>query len=162
EPVEAAPARRARPDAGDPGLARLGPGAWRIVPGHDGCARALKRGDRRQPRFAEAHEGEAPLGEGGEIDHPPHRSFKGESPASGRIEAMIQKRITMVGSAQPFFSKGWWSGAMRKTRLPVSLKERTWTMTETVSRTKSPPTMASTSSCLTMTEMVPSAPPTER
>ena len=35
---------------------------------------------------------------------------------------MIQKRMTMVGSCQPCFSKWWWSGAMRKTRLPVSLK----------------------------------------
>src|SRR3546814_5920124 len=53
--------------------------------------------------------------------------------------------MTMVGSAQPFFSKWWCSGAMAKTRLPVNLKEKTWTMTETVSRTNRPPTMASTS-----------------
>jgi hypothetical protein len=71
------------------------------------------------------------------------------------MEAMIQKRITMVGSAQPFFSKWWCSGAMRKTRLPVSLKEATWTITETVSSTKRPPMMPSTSSCLVITAIGP-------
>ena len=34
-----------------------------------------------------------------------HRIFKVASPTSPRIIATIQKRITMVGSAQPFFSK---------------------------------------------------------
>ena len=34
-----------------------------------------------------------------------HRSFSVASPAIARIEAMIQKRMTMVGSCQPFFSK---------------------------------------------------------
>jgi len=35
---------------------------------------------------------------------------------------MIQNRITICGSAQPFFSKWWWIGAIRNTRLPVRLK----------------------------------------
>lgn len=35
---------------------------------------------------------------------------------------MIQKRITICGSAQPFFSKWWWIGAIRNTRRPVRLK----------------------------------------
>ena len=34
-----------------------------------------------------------------------HRIFNVASPTSARIIEMIQKRITMVGSAQPFFSK---------------------------------------------------------
>ena len=34
-----------------------------------------------------------------------HRIFRVASPTSARIIEMIQKRITMVGSAQPFFSK---------------------------------------------------------
>src|SRR3546814_11354633 len=72
---------------------------------------------------------------------------------------MIQKGITMVGSAQPFFSKWWGSGAMRKTRLPVILNDTTWTMTETVSSTKRPPMMPSTSSRLVTKAMEPSAPP---
>ena len=36
---------------------------------------------------------------------------------------MIQKRITTWLSVQPFFSKWWWIGAIRKTRLPVILKK---------------------------------------
>ena len=32
---------------------------------------------------------------------------------------MIQNRITMVTSAQPFSSKWCWSGAIRNTRLPL-------------------------------------------
>ena len=35
----------------------------------------------------------------------PQRSFRVERPARARIEAMIQKRITMVDSAHPFCSK---------------------------------------------------------
>jgi hypothetical protein len=38
--------------------------------------------------------------------------------------AMIQKRITTWLSVQPSFSKWWWIGAIRNTRLPVSLKNR--------------------------------------
>ncbi len=75
---------------------------------------------------------------------------------------MIQKRITMVCSCQPFFSKWWCSGAMRKTRRPVSLKLATWTITETVSSTKRPPMMARTISCLVITLMAPSAPPIDK
>ena len=48
---------------------------------------------------------------------------------------------------------------MRKTRFPVSLKLATWTITDTVSSTNSPPMMASTSSCLVMTLITPMAPP---
>ena len=69
---------------------------------------------------------------------------------------MIQKRITIVGSAQPFSSKWWCKGAILKIRFPVSLKDATWTITETASNTNSPPTIAKTSSCLTITETVPS------
>ena len=34
-----------------------------------------------------------------------HRSFNVANPAIARIEAMIQKRMTIVGSSQPFCSK---------------------------------------------------------
>ena len=54
-----------------------------------------------------------------------YRSLSVASPASASTVAMIQKRITTVGSAQPFCSKWWCNGAIRKTRLPVSLKEAT-------------------------------------
>ena len=36
---------------------------------------------------------------------PAHRIFNVARPTSAKIIEMIQKRITMVGSAQPFFSK---------------------------------------------------------
>ena len=37
--------------------------------------------------------------------HQHHRSFSVESPASASITEMIQKRITICGSVQPFCSK---------------------------------------------------------
>ena len=40
-------------------------------------------------------------------DSHPYLSFNVESPISARIVAMIQKRMTTVGSCQPSFSK-WW------------------------------------------------------
>ena len=43
-------------------------------------------------------------------------------------------------------SKWWWSGAILKTRRPVSLKLATWITTDRVIRTKSPPSTASSSS----------------
>ena len=36
---------------------------------------------------------------------------------------MIQKRTITRGSGQPLSSKWWWIGAMRNTRLPVSLND---------------------------------------
>ena len=40
--------------------------------------------------------------------------------------ATITNRAMTFGSLQPISSKWWWSGAIRKTRLPVSLNEATW------------------------------------
>src|SRR5215468_9396944 len=48
---------------------------------------------------------------------------------------------------------------MRNTRLPVSLNETTCTITDTASSTNSPPTMASSNSCLVATATEPSSPP---
>ena len=59
---------------------------------------------------------------------------------------MIQKRITTLLSLQPSCSKWWWIGAMRNTRRPVRLNQKTCTITLTASSTNSPPTMASTTS----------------
>jgi hypothetical protein len=53
-------------------------------------------------------------------------------PDQGQHHEMIQKRTTTVDSCQPFCSKWWCSGAMRKTRLPVSLKDVTWMITDMV------------------------------
>ena len=59
---------------------------------------------------------------------------------------MIQKRMTMVISAHPSISKWWWIGAIRKTRLPVSLKLATWITTDIVIITKRPPRTTRSSS----------------
>ena len=50
-----------------------------------------------------------------------HRIFNVARPTRARIIEMIQKRMTMVGSAQPFFSKWWCSGAIRNTRCAGAL-----------------------------------------
>ena len=52
---------------------------------------------------------------------------------------MSQNRTTMVISGQPSISKWWCRGAIRSTRLPVSLNEPTWAMTDSVMITNSPP-----------------------
>ena len=43
---------------------------------------------------------------------------------------MIQNRITIVDSAQPFFSKWWCIGAILNILLPVNLKETTCIITK--------------------------------
>src|SRR6185436_10302270 len=48
---------------------------------------------------------------------------------------------------------------MRNTRLPVSLNEATWMITDSASITNTPPTMPSSSSCLMRMATVPSAAP---
>ena len=50
-----------------------------------------------------------------------HLTFSVARPIIARIRLMIQNRITICGSAQPFFSKWWWIGAIRKMRLFVRL-----------------------------------------
>ena len=67
--------------------------------------------------------------------------------------------MTIVDSAQPFFSKWWWIGAIIKILLPVSLKEATCTITEIASNTKSPPVIANTISCFVVTPTAPKDPP---
>src|SRR5690606_18446551 len=83
-----------------------------------------------------------------------HRTFSVASPTSTRITEMIQKRTITRGSGQPLSSKWWWIGAIRNTRLPVSLNDATWIITDRVSMTKMPPMITSTSSWRTMTAMV--------
>src|SRR5207344_2333445 len=124
-----------------------------VVPGGDRGAPFAQAARGREPGLAESHHRDPLLREG------LHRIFNVESPTSASTIAMIQKRITMVGSAQPFFSKWWCSGAIRKTRRPVRLYQKTWMMTLTVSTTNNPPTIASTISCLVATATPPSAPP---
>ena len=81
-------------------LARLG----HVVPGHDVRPHGGERAGSGEAGAAEPDHGEAPPGE--EVRREAaHRIFRVASPASARIMEMIQKRMTMVGSAQPFFSK---------------------------------------------------------
>src|SRR6185437_11960983 len=96
----------------------LGPRFLLAVPGHHlGPARQQSL-DRRHARAREAQHRIALPGEG-RARH--HRNFNVESPASARTKAMIQKRMTTVGSDQPICSKWWWIGAILNTRLPVRL-----------------------------------------
>ena len=67
--------------------------------------------------------------------------------------------MTIVDSAQPFFSKWWWIGAIIKILLPVSLNETTCTITEIASNTNSPPVIANTISCFVVTPIAPKEPP---
>src|SRR5690606_1173234 len=120
------------------GLRRL-PRRFSIVPGGDIGAAGHQRPGRRDAAAAETKDGDAAAGKGRDGDH---LSFRLDRPISASTTAMIQKRMTICGSVQPICSKWWWIGAILKTRLPVSRKETTWTITEIASSTKRPPTMA--------------------
>src|SRR3546814_7950119 len=87
------------------------------------------------------------------------RTFSVARPISTSTTEMIQKRTITRGSGQPLSSKWWWMGAIRNTRLPVSLNEATWIITDSVSTTNTPPMITSTSSWRTITSMVPSPAP---
>ena len=84
---------------------RLGATGQGVVPAGDVDARGRERQGRGVPGLAEADDGDARSLEQAEVDHPRHLSFRVERPISARMTAMIQKRMTMVGSCQPFFSK---------------------------------------------------------
>src|SRR4029079_19573095 len=88
------------------------------------------------------------------------RTLRVARPSSTSTTLMIQKRTITRGSGQPLSSKWWWIGAIRKMRLPVSLKLATCSITETVSSTNTPPITTRASSCRTITAMAPSAAPT--
>src|SRR5699024_2092909 len=68
------------------------------------------------------------------------------SPTPPRMPATIQKRTTMVTSFQPLSSKWCCRGAIRNTRLPVSLKLVTWMITDREMITNRPPMMAPSTS----------------
>ena len=79
-----------------------------VVPAQHLGSACHQRARRRDPRAAEAEEGDTLSAEGGGRDHGPtnsYRSFRLERPISARITAMIQKRITTWLSVQPSFSK---------------------------------------------------------
>src|SRR6185369_13115358 len=121
----------------NPGGARLLDRRFAVVERHHIRAAREQRARTRKAGSAEPEQRDLFAGQAGERDH---RSFSVERPASASTIEMIQNRITICGSVQPFCSKWWCSGAMRNTRLPVSLNEPTWTITDTASSTNSPPT----------------------
>ena len=63
----------------------------------------------------------------------------------------IQKRMTTFVSLQPFFSKWWCKGAMRKIRLPVKWKLTTCIITERASTMNRPPITSEVTSVLVST-----------
>ena len=83
-------------------------------------------------------------------------------PIKAKTIVIIQNLITIVDSAQPFFSKWWCNGAIWKILFPVNLKLMTWTITDKVSKTKRPPTIANTISCFVIIERVPIPPPSDK
>src|SRR5262249_9720444 len=119
---------------------------------------AIQKKARRRPAGApqpvDQHRAEFALAPGDS-----HRSFRVERERSAKRIERIQKRTITLGSAHPESSKWWWSGAMRNTRLPRSLNEVTWMMTDRASSTHTPPTTARRLSCLARTATLPMAAP---
>ena len=81
-----------------------GPRRFLVVPRHDLGAHRRQSQRRRQAVLAQPHHREAlsreQIGREGL-----HRIFSVARPTRAKIIEMIQNRITIVGSAQPFFSK---------------------------------------------------------
>ena len=67
----------------------------------------------------------------------------------------IQNLTIIFDSVTPFISKWWCMGAILKMRLPLSLKEATWVMTERASTTKTPPKRTKRSSFFVMILTIP-------
>ena len=74
-----------------------------VVPRGNTRAARLQGARRRQPRAAKAEERDMSIREGDDRRH--HRTFNVASPISASTKEMIQKRMTICGSDQPFFSK---------------------------------------------------------
>ena len=53
-------------------------------------------------------------------------------------------------------------GAILKTLFPVSLNDKTWIITEAVSKTNKPPTIPNTISCFEIMLIAPNDPPSDR
>ena len=75
-----------------------------IVPGRDLGAAGDKRLRGGEPGAAKTEERHAPAAECADRRHR-HLNFSVERPMSASTKAMIQKRITICGSYQPFCSK---------------------------------------------------------
>ena len=100
---DARPVDLAQVGGRDAGAGRLDDGVRAVVPADDVGAAREQRARARQPRPAEAENGDLPSGESSNGDH--HRNFSVDSPANASTTEMIQKRITICGSVQPSCSK---------------------------------------------------------
>ena len=89
----------------EPGLRGLGDIVGAVVAGDHFRPARLQRMTACEPRAAEAEHRHRLAREGGDGDQAAHRSFSVERPASASITEMIQNRITICGSVQPFCSK---------------------------------------------------------
>ena len=90
----------------DAGGSRSGAGIGAIVAGHHLGAARHQGGGAGEARAGEAEQRDPSALEAGGGEHGgPHLSFRVDRPISARTTAMIQNRITMVGSRHPFCSK---------------------------------------------------------
>ena len=92
-------------------------------------------------RAREAEDGVALAAKGGAGDH---RSFSVARPASASTKAMIQKRITTVGSDQPDLLEMVVDRRHPEDALAGALVDKTWMITLIASTTNRPPMMPST------------------
>ena len=90
------------------------------MPAADGHHAGAARVTEARGALAGAPEAEDEDGLIAEVQH--QRSFRDDRATRPRMADTIQNRTTIFCSAQPSFSKWWWIGAIRKTRLPVRLK----------------------------------------
>jgi len=89
------------PTCGSGGFALLG----LVVPYQYAGSTCLQCGSRRQPGFPQAHHADALSSKSEDRNHlRSYLNFNVASPAIARIIAMIQNRMTIVDSAQPFSS----------------------------------------------------------
>ena len=161
------------------GAGRLRDGLGVVVPADDVGAAGEQRARARQPRAAQAEHRDLLSGKDGDRDHGVVREAEGA--ASSAHQPSVRDAVTATSAstarrapARPRRSRsgsrsaarssraarnGGGSAPSRNTRLPVSLNETTCTITDTASSTNSPPTTASTISCLVATAIAPIMPP---
>ena len=92
-----------RSAVGNAGAGRLRDRVRIVVPADDVGPAGEQRAGADQSRAAEPEHGDLSAGEAGDRDH--QRSFSVDRPTSASTTEMIQNRITICGSVQPFCSK---------------------------------------------------------
>ena len=97
------PVDMAKVGRGNAGAGRLRDRIRIVVPADDVGAAGEQRTGADQSRAAEPKHGDLSAGEAGDRNH--QRSFSVDRPNSASTTEMIQNRITICGSVQPFCSK---------------------------------------------------------